>query len=447
VSAESVASGDLRALPPQDLDAERAVLGAMILSQDAIAIAVEVLRPGDFYRPAHQALYECILDLYGRGEPVDAITLGDELTRVGTLARVGGLPYLHTLIATVPTVGNVAYYAQIVAEKAILRRIVEAGVRAIQYAQTGEGETQEIVDRVQAEMHAATETIARQDYVFVGDLADDMLCEFNDRLDRQDPPGLPTGLYDLDDVTGGLRGGQMIVVAARPGGGKSTLGLDFARSCSIKHGMTSAIFSLEMSRSEIMERLFSAEAKVPIETLRNGTFDDDAMMRMARAAERINTAPLVIDDSANLTMSEIRAKARRLKQTHDLKLIIVDYLQLMTSGKRVESRQQEVSEISRQAKLLAKELDVPVVAISQLNRAVEDRADKRPMMSDLRESGAIEQDADMIMLLYRGDLYDEHANPGEVELHLAKHRGGPTRTFNIRHQLHYSRFVNATDDA
>ena len=448
MSAQSVAAAvdDPNLMPPQDLDAERSVLGAMMLSPAAIGAAAEVLRPGDFYRPAHQAVYDCILDLYNRGEPVDSVTLGDELSRSGTLARVGGLPYLHTLIATVPTAANVSHYAQIVAAKAVLRRIIEASTRAIQMAQSGEGDVEHVVDRVQAEMHAATERATSHDYVFVGELAEAMLEMFHDRTEQQEPPGLLTGLADLDAMTGGLRGGQMEIIAARPGGGKSTLGLDFARSCSIRQGLTSVIFSLEMGRDEIMERLYAAESKVRLEDIRNGNLDDNAFVRLANATDRINTAPLVIDDSPNLTMSEIRAKARRLKQTHDLRLIIVDYLQLMTSGKRVESRQQEVSEFSRQLKLLAKELDVPVVAISQLNRAVEERADKRPMMSDLRESGSLEQDADMIMLLYRGDLYDPDSNPGEAEIHLAKHRGGRTGTVVLRHQLHYSRFVNAAAD-
>lgn len=449
MSAQSVTAAvdDPSLMPPQDLDAERSVLGAMLLSPKAIGDVVEAVRAEDFYRPAHQELYNRIVDLYSRGEPVDPITLSTELERRGELTRVGGAPYLHTLLATVPTAANAVYYARIVASTGVRRRIIEACTRAIQMAHSGEGDEALLVDRVQAMIHEATEANTSHDYAFVGDLAENMLEKFHERTEQQEPPGLLTGVADLDAMTGGLRGGQMEIIAARPGGGKSTLGLDFARSCSIRQGLTSAIFSLEMSRDEIMERLYAAEAKVRLEDIRNGNLDDNAFVRLANATDRINTAPLVIDDSPNLTMSEIRAKSRRLKQTHDLRLIIVDYLQLMTSGKRVESRQQEVSEFSRQLKLLAKELDVPVVAISQLNRAVEERSDKRPMMSDLRESGSLEQDSDMIMLLYRGDLYDPDDNPGEAELHLAKHRGGRTGTVNLRHQLHYSRFVNAAADA
>jgi replicative DNA helicase len=255
--------------------------------------------------------------------------------------------------------------------------------------------------------------------------------------------GVPTGFVDLDAATNGLHPGQMIVVAARPGLGKSTLGLDFARSCSVKHGLTSAVFSLEMSKSEIVMRLLSAEARIRLADMRAGRMSDDDWTRMARRMSEISEAPLFVDDSPNLTLMEIRAKARRLKQRNDLKLIILDYLQLMTSGRKVESRQQEVSEFSRQIKLLAKELEVPVVAISQLNRGPEQRTDKRPMLSDLRESGSIEQDADMVILLHRPDAFErDDPRAGEADLILAKHRNGPTSTITVAHQLHYSRFAD-----
>jgi len=254
---------------------------------------------------------------------------------------------------------------------------------------------------------------------------------------------VPTGFADLDELTNGLQGGQMIIVAARPAIGKSTLGLDFCRSASIKHGMTSAIFSLEMSRNEITMKLLAAEARIALNHMRNGHMTDDDWSRLARKMGEISSAPMFIDDSANLTMMEIRAKSRRLKQRHDLKLIVVDYLQLLSSGKKVESRQLEVSEFSRQIKLLAKELDVPIVAISQLNRGAEQRTDKRPLLSDLRESGSLEQDADMVILLHREDAYEkESTRPGEGDLIVAKHRAGPTDTIVVAFQGHYSRFVD-----
>jgi replicative DNA helicase len=530
-------SEDYGRQPPQDLAAEQSVLGGMLLSKDAIADVLERLRPSDFYRPAHQNVYDAILDLYGRGEPADAVTVAAELDRRGLLRRIGGAPYLHTLISTVPTAANAGYYAGIVAEKALLRRLVEAGTRVVQYGYAGaEGaDIAEVVDRAQAEMYEVTERRMSEDFVPLEDLLQPTMDEIdaiasNGGLAR----GVPTGFTELDELTNGLHPGQMIIVAARPGVGKalalntplptpdgwttmdevavgdellgadgqptrvvaatdimlgrpcyevefsdgtvivadaehqwptacgiratgllrggldtisaaesivrygmrpgattlmapvldvdavrpvssvpvrcvqvdnaahlylagrgmvpthnSTLGLDFMRSCSIKHRFASVIFSLEMSKSEIVMRLLSAEAKIKLGDMRSGRMSDDDWTRLARRMSEISEAPLYIDDSPNLTMMEIRAKARRLKQKADLRLVVVDYLQLMSSGKKVESRQLEVSEFSRQLKLLAKELEVPVIAISQLNRGPEQRTDKKPMLSDLRESGCL----------------------------------------------------------
>ncbi|MEE6136127.1 replicative DNA helicase [Mycobacterium sp. 050128] len=767
--------------PPQDLAAEQSVLGGMLLSKDAIADVLERVRPGDFYRPAHQNVYDAILDLYGRGEPADAVTVAAELDRRGMLRRIGGAPYLHTLISTVPTAANAGYYADIVAEKALLRRLVEAGTRVVQYGYAGaEGaDVAEVVDRAQAEIYEVAERRTSEDFVPLEDLLQPTMDEIdaiasNGGVAR----GVPTGFTELDEVTNGLHAGQMIIVAARPGVGKalaldtplptptgwttmrdvavgdeligddglptrvvaateimlgrpcyevefsdgtvivadaehqwltdtrasrrsaqaaavgynryknqrtfaavrttaeiaatlrcdtldrrlnhsvvnaraldlpdrellvpaytlgawlgdrtsaaaqitsadpeiimrieadgldegtlqarlrtlgvlgnkhipmqylrgsqtqrrallaglldtdgtvtvggavqfsvtnqrlaadvaelvvslgyrcqtstkrvrgrdesssiastltfstddtvfglqrkalvhkerraavntqrsgsrfivdvrpiesvpvrcvevdndshlylasnamipthnSTLGLDFLRSCSIKHRMASVIFSLEMSKSEIVMRLLSAEAKIKLADMRSGRMNDDDWTRLARRMSEISEAPLYIDDSPNLTMMEIRAKARRLKQKADLRLVVVDYLQLMSSGKKVESRQLEVSEFSRHLKLLAKELEVPVVAISQLNRGPEQRTDKKPMLSDLRESGSLEQDADMVILLNRPDAFErDDPRGGEADFILAKHRNGPTKTVTVAHQLHLSRFAN-----
>jgi replicative DNA helicase len=430
--------------PPQDLPAEQSVLGAVLLSKDAIADVVEVLKPDDFYRPAHQTIYECVLDLYGRGEPADPVTISAELERRGELLRIGGAPYLHTLIATVPTAANAGYYAEIVADRAILRRLVEAGTRIVQLGYHGaEGaDTDDVVDRAQAAVYEVTDRRVTEDYVALEDVLQPTMDEIDAIASRGGVSfGVPTGFTDLDDVTNGLHAGQMIIVAARPGIGKSTLGLDFARNASVKHGLTSVVFSLEMSRTEIVMRMLSAEAKIRLADMRAGTMTDDDWTRLARRMSEISEAPMFIDDSPNMTIMEIRAKARRLKQRHDLKLIILDYMQLMTSGKKVESRQQEVSEFSRQLKLLAKELEVPLVAISQLNRGPEQRTDKKPMLSDLRESGSLEQDADMVMLLSRPDAFErDDPRAGEADVILAKHRNGPTATITVAHQLHYSRF-------
>ncbi len=416
----------------------------MLLSKDAIADVVEALRGGDFYKPAHQTIYEAILDLYGRGEPADAITLSAELTKRGELGRVGGAPYLHTLISSVPTAANAGYYARIVSERAILRRLVEAGTRITQMGYADTGEVDEVVDRAQAEIYAVTERRTSEDYAPLAEIMEGTLDEIEAIGSRGGTMvGVPTGFTDLDGLTNGLHPGQLVVVAARPGLGKSTLALDFARSASIKSGLTSVIFSLEMTRNEITMRLLSAEARVGLHHMRTGSLGDDDWTKLARKMSEVASAPLFIDDSPNMTMMEIRAKCRRLKQRHDLKLVVVDYLQLMSSGKRVESRQQEVAEFSRALKLLAKELEVPVVALSQLNRGPEQRTDKKPMLSDLRESGSIEQDSDMVILLHREDAYErESPRAGEADFIVAKHRNGPTATITVAFQGHYSRFVD-----
>ncbi|MEV4802703.1 replicative DNA helicase [Nonomuraea sp. NPDC049421] len=673
------------------MEAEQSVLGGMLLSKDAIADVVEILRSDDFYRPAHQMVYDVITDLYGRGEPADAVTVFDELQKRGEMARVGGAAYLHTLTAVVPTAANAGYYAKIVREQAILRRLIEAGTRIVSFGYGGQNEeVDELVDRAQAEIYQVTERRTSEDYAPLADIMPGALDELEAIGSRGGQMvGVPTGFADLDQLTNGLHPGQMIVVAARPAIGKalaldtplptpagwttmgevrvgdlligadgrptrvvaatevlrgrpcyevefadgtvivadarhqwltrhdggearvrtteelarghtitntsplalperdlpeppyklgtrlatgariptaylrasedqrrallaglldtaatidaagtvhldltdpglaeevcelihslghtaagcgtavtftppdkvfrrrtdanaridtaaplhrtitevrpvpsvpvrcvevdnadhlylagrtlvpthnSTLGLDFARSAAIRHGMTTVIFSLEMSRNEITMRLLSAEARVALHHMRSGMMGDDDWTRLARRMSEVAEAPLFIDDSPNMSMMEIRAKCRRLKQRNDLRFVVIDYLQLMSSPKKVESRQNEVSEISRAIKLLAKELEVPVIAISQLNRGPEQRTDKRPQVSDLRESGSIEQDADMVILLHREDAYEpESPRAGEADLIVAKHRNGPTATVTVAFQGHYSRFVD-----
>ncbi|MFC7217132.1 replicative DNA helicase [Streptomyces polyrhachis] len=721
-------SSGFERVPPQDLDAEQSVLGGMLLSKDAIADVVEVLKGNDFYRPAHETIYSAILDLYAKGEPADPITIAAELTKRGEIGRVGGISYLHTLVQTVPTAANAEYYAEIVHERAVLRRLVEAGTRITQMGYAADGDVDEIVNSAQAEIYAVTEQRTSEDYLPLSGIMEGALDEIEAIGSRSGQmSGVPTGFTDLDSLTNGLHPGQMIVIAARPamgkalaldtplptptgwttmgevragdfllgadgrptrvvaatevmhgrpcfevvfddgtavvadadhqwltetrasrraaavygsedrrarpgvrttkelaatlrretradrrlnhsvataaalelaeselpvapgvlaargarqipqaylrgsvaqrrellaglletggsvtaagavefatsgralaegfrelvtglgyrcamtvragggsgdsspvhlvcfstgdevfgserlrrehaarrrpGGGRrfvtevrevesvpvrcvqvdnedhlylatrsmvpthnSTLALDFARACSIKHELPSVIFSLEMGRNEIAMRLLSAEARVALHHMRSGTMTDDDWTRLARRMPDVTNAPLYIDDSPNLSMMEIRAKCRRLKQRSDLKLVVIDYLQLMQSGgsRRPESRQQEVSDMSRNLKLLAKELEVPVIALSQLNRGPEQRTDKKPMVSDLRESGSIEQDADMVILLHREDAYEkESPRAGEADLIVAKHRNGPTATITVAFQGHYSRF-------
>jgi replicative DNA helicase len=430
--------------PPHDVAAEQCVLGGMLLSKDAISDVMETIRPDDHYRPAHQIVHEAILELFGRGEPADPVTVSDLLNKRGELARIGGPSYLHTLIASVPTAANAGYYARIVRERAILRRLVEVGTRIVQLGYSGDGEADELVDRAQAEVYGVTERRVSEDYLSLSEIMPAALDEIEAIGSRGGGmSGVPTGFADLDALTNGLHPGQMVVIAARPAVGKSTLALDLARAATIKHSLPTVIFSLEMSRNEITMRLLSAEARVPLHSMRTGQMGEEDWTRLARRMSEVVDAPLFIDDSPNMSMMEIRAKCRRLKQRQELKLVIVDYLQLMSSPKRTENRQQEVSDMSRSLKLLAKEIDVPVIAISQLNRGPEQRTDKRPLLSDLRESGSIEQDSDVVILLHREDVYErESPRAGEADLIVAKHRNGPTATVTVAFQGHYSRFVD-----
>ncbi|PLA28126.1 replicative DNA helicase [Corynebacterium coyleae] len=432
--------------PPHDERAERSVLGAMLLNPDVILDVADGLRPDDFYHPAHQLIYQAILDLFSQGSSVDVLIVAARLDRLNELERVGGAPYLHTLISEVPTSANAGYYAEIVEEKSILRQLVNAGTQVVQLGYEGEEgmEIEALVDHAQQKVFSISRNNVGEDYRPLSELLKPTIDELTmiasgGALEA----GVPTGFIDLDKLTNGLHAGQMIIIAARPGVGKSTLALDFMRSCSIHQGKTSVIFSLEMSASEIIMRMLSAETEIKLSSMRSGQMEERDWEKLTKRLTEIQDAPLFIDDSPNLTMMEIRSKARRLKQQHGLDLVVVDYLQLMSSGKRVESRQQEVSEFSRHLKLLAKELEVPVIAISQLNRGPEARTDKRPQLADLRESGSLEQDADMVFLLYRPDSQDrDDERAGEADIIVAKHRGGPIDTIPVAHQLHYSRFVN-----
>lgn len=436
-------TGTHGALPPQDLEAEKSLLGAMLVSVNSVAEAVEKVRATDFYRLAHEMIFDAIVAVSETGAQPDYITVGDELRSRGNLEKVGGREYLMDLTHLALTVGSASYYAQIVAERAVLRRLVDAGTRIVQLGYSlGGGDVDEAVNEAQAQVFRVSESRRSEDYVVLDQIIDPTM-EFIEHLTNRDGTvnGVPTGFAALDELTQGLHPGQMIIFAGRPAMGKTTLGMDVLRSASIHNGKASVIFSLEMDRTEIMLRILSAEAQVPMSRLRDGTVNDRDWVALAQASERIRSAPLFVDDSPNMTLMEIRSKCRRLKQNNQIELVVIDYLQLMTSGKRVESRQQEVSEFSRALKLLAKELEVPVIAISQLNRGTEQRSDRKPMMSDLRESGSIEQDADLIILIHREDYYEpESARAGEADLIVAKHRNGATKKIEVAFEGHYSRF-------
>jgi replicative DNA helicase len=416
----------------------------MLLSQEAVAEVVEEIAGVDFYAGKHELIYNAILNLFGRGEPTDVIAVTDELNKQGNLLKAGGSDYLHSLASYVPTAANAGYYAKIVGDKAILRRLIDAGTRIAQSGYDSQGEVEDLVNQAQAEVYKVSSQSSKEDYVGLSDSLEAAIHDIELAQNRGgEMTGTPTGFTDLDAYTHGLHAGQLIIVAARPAVGKSTFALDIARNASVRHNQATIFFSLEMGRSEIAMRMLSAESSIYLQSMRKGTISEGDWTRLAAVRGRINDAPLYIDDSPNMSLVEIRAKCRRLAQQVDLKLVVIDYIQLMSSGKKVESRQQEVSEFSRALKLLAKELGLPVVALSQLNRQAEQSKDKRPELSHLRESGSLEQDADVVVLLHREGIYErDHPRAGEADLILAKQRNGPTGTVTVAFHGQYSRFVN-----
>ena len=436
--------GSEQRMLPNDMLAEQSALGGMLLSSEAVAEVQEAVKGADFYAPKHEIIYEAVLTLFSKGEPTDVITVTDELTKAGNLVKAGGADYLHTLTSIVPTAANASFYAKIVAEKATLRRLVEVGTRIAQMGYANEGEVEDLVNAAQADVYSVTRGAVTEDYVGLSDSIEAAIHEIESAQKRGgEMVGVPTGFAELDELTHGFHPGQLIILAARPAVGKSTFALDLARHAAIKANKPTIFFSLEMGRAEIAMRMLSAESQIPLQNMRKGTIGDSDWTRLAAVRGQINDSPLYIDDSPNMTLVEIRAKCRRLSQRVGLKMIVIDYIQLMTSGKKVESRQQEVSEFSRALKLLAKELQVPVIALSQLNRRAEETKDKKPEISHLRESGSLEQDADVVILLHREAIGEkDHPRAGEADVILAKQRSGPTGTVVLAFQGQYSRFMN-----
>lgn len=424
---------------------ERIVLGAMMQSADAIGDILDILRPEDFYRPKHTAIFDAIVKLYANGEPADAVAVTAQLLSTGDIQRVGGAPYLYDCADAVPTVANGTYYARRVADLARRRRLIEAGTKVVQAAYNPEHDIDEVTNLAETAVYDATMQREGKDLKAIGMILPGALESIRAAAESgTGMRGISTGFADLDKLTGGLRPGQLVVVAGRPGMGKSIFAVDVARANAIRDDRPVAVFSLEMSEEEILTRILAAESRVKLTKLTDGGADPGDWDHLHRASAKIGQAPLHIDDTPGVTLTEIRSRARRMKQRHKLSLLVVDYLQLMTpSGRRTESRQQEVADISRGLKLLAKELEIPVIAVAQLNRGVEQRADKRPMLSDLRESGALEQDADIVIFVHREDYYDkESPRMGEADLIVAKHRGGPTDTVAVAAQLHLARFAD-----
>jgi replicative DNA helicase len=433
-------------VPPQNLEAEESVLGAMLLSPGAIGAVSEVLDASDFYRESHAKVYRAALALYAKGEPVDAITLVDELEERGELEEIGGRVRIHELAALVPATSNAAHYAKIVREMATLRGLIRVGSEIQRLGFERPGETVMLVDRAEQAVFELSQARVTTEFTHI----EGLLKESFERITQLyeagvDITGVPSGFRELDRLTSGFQPGNMIIIAARPSMGKSALGLCMAANLAVRYDTPTALFTLEMSKQEVTQRLMCSEAKVDSQRLRTGKLAPEDWSRLTAACDKLSKAPIYVDDTGSISMMEIRSKARRLKTKEpNLGLIIVDYLQLMTSGSSAENRVQEVSQISRSLKVLARDLDVPILAMSQLSRAVEQRHDKRPILSDLRESGSIEQDADLVMFVYRDEYYnpEETDQQGLAEIIVAKHRNGPTGAEKLSFLKRYAKFAD-----
>ena len=429
---------------PNNLEAERTVLGAILVDNAAFNSAAEILKREDFYRDAHRRIYEAMAALAERSQPIDLVTLKDELTRRSALEAVGGAAFLAGLVDGVPRITNVEHWSRLIKEKAVLRNLIHAGNRIVQECYEGADEPAELLDRAEKSIFDIAEKRIRQGFVDMGEIVKESFRTIDQLSQSKDVvTGLATGFVDLDEMTSGLQKGELVIVAARPAMGKTSFCLNVAQHAAQRVGETVGLFSLEMSRAQLALRLLCADARIDAHRLRTGKLTEKDWARLAKSYTDLSQAKIFIDDSATITPLEMRAKCRRLKAEHGLGLIIVDYLQLVTGGGRIENRQQEMSSISRSMKGLAKELDVPVVALSQLSRAPEARPDRRPQLSDLRESGAIEQDADIVMFIYREEEHkptDE--NQGIAEIIIGKQRNGPTGSRRLAFIMEFTRFEN-----
>jgi len=436
---------DIGKIPPSDIEAEQAVLGSMLTDKDAVIAAIEVVKPEDFYREDNKIIYTAVLNLYNRAEPIDIITLKSELMSMGKFDNVGGLEYLVELPEKVPTTANVDKYIKIVEEKAILRNLIKTANEIITLGYDPTEEVENIMDSAEKKIFDIMQSKNQKGYTPIKDILVETFAQIEQLYNQKQPiTGVPTGFLDLDYKTAGLHGSELILVAARPAMGKTAFALNIATNAAVKAKVPVAIFSLEMSKEQLVNRVLCSEAMVDSNKVKTGKLDEQDWGKLASALGPLSEADIYIDDTPGISVMEIRAKCRKLKLEKNIGLVVIDYLQLITgSGKRNGSREQEISEISRSLKILAKEIDVPVIALSQLSRAVEQRPDHRPMLSDLRESGAIEQDADIVMFLYRDDYYNEDTDKKNIaEVILAKHRGGSTGTVELLWLGNYTKFVN-----
>ena len=436
---------DFNKVPPHDLEAEQAVIGSMLTDKDAVISAIETLSDEDFYREDNRAIYSAIMNLYNRGEPIDIITLKSELSSMGKFEAVGGLEYLAELPEKVPTTANVDKYIKIVEEKSTLRTLIKTANELITLGYDPTQEVEELMDNAEKKIFGVMQNRAQKSYSSMKDILVDTFTELEELYNRKEHvTGVPTGFIDLDYKTAGLHGSELILVAARPAMGKSAFALNIATNAAVRAKTPVAIFSLEMSKEQMANRILCSEALVDSNKVRTGKVEDDDWTKLAEASGILSEAQIFIDDTPGISIMEIRAKCRKMKLEKDIGLVVIDYLQLVQgSNKRAGSREQEIAEISRSLKILAIEINVPVIALSQLSRAPEQRPDHRPMLSDLRESGSIEQDADIVMFLYRDDYYNQDSDKKNVaEVILAKHRAGSTGTVELAWLGSFTKFAN-----
>ena len=431
-------------VPPHNIEAEQAVLGAIFLEPEAFSTAAERIGPSDFFRAGHQVIFEAMLELFEKGEPIDLVTVTTLLSDSNKLEIAGGVPYLTDLASSVPTAANIDYYSKIVEEKALLRRLIQTATEIVTESYTREDEVEELLDKAEREILAVSSRKNATSFKPIKDV----LIEVYDNIEKlhhakDDVTGIPTGFRDLDRITSGFQKSDLIIIAARPSMGKTAFALNIAQNVAINTDENVAIFSLEMGAEQLVQRMLCAEGNIDSQRLRTGKLEQEDWGKLTMAMGSLSHAGIFIDDSPGIRVSDIRSKCRRLKQEHGLGMIIIDYLQLIQGSERLrENRQQEVSEISRSLKSLARELEVPVIALSQLSRSVEQRQDKRPMMSDLRESGSIEQDADIVGFLYREDYYDKDSDNQNIEIIISKQRNGPTGTVELAFVKEFNKFVD-----
>lgn len=435
---------ELGKVPPQDIEAEQAVIGSMLTDQDAVVAAIETLKPEDFYREDNKIIYSAILNIYNRAEPIDIITLKAELSSMGKLEAVGGLEYIAVLPDKVPTTANVDRYIKIVEEKSMLRNLIKTAneILSMGYEQTEDVE--DVMDLAEKKIFDVMQKKNQKGYTSIKDILVESFAKLEELYNqKQHVTGVPTGFIDLDKMTAGLHGSEFILIAARPAMGKSAFALNIGAYAATRANVPVAVFSLEMSKEQVGNRILCSEALVDSNHLRTGELNDEELSKLAETSGELSQAPIYIDDTPGISVMEIRAKCRKLKMEKNIGLVIIDYLQLVQGSGKTSSREQEIAEISRSLKILAKELEVPVIALSQLSRAVEARPDHRPMLSDLRESGSIEQDADIVMFLYRDDYYNEDSEKKNIaEVIIAKQRAGSTGTIDLAWLGQYTKFAN-----